>query len=428
MAHLPARSRGPLALTLIAAALCGSALGAQAGRTGTVAELLASPPETAEQVLELTDGLIAIGSPAIPDLLAALGTGELDLLQVGGVLDAFARYSPTAVRSHLTALQRAGLERGGLTDGERLGALLVYGAVGGGEDLRGMVASAAPIDPRKPIAREVQLAFSAALEQTFLRDRETIVHVAPAFNLAHPSLKARLIAGVRGAGLEDGLSVLGRLLGEAPELDLLTLAAIGDLARRSGERIDAELLKSVRSYLSQRDERLVQSAALALAELRDPRAVSDLIGLLDSADANLAATADRALTRIAGRDFHGDQQRWRRWYQEEQDWWRGAEEAVLSDLRSGMTARMARAINEVAAHRLFRRELELSLVEQLNLADPDLVAMACGALGRLGSRAGVRQLASLSDHPDERIASAARNARQQIFGRPLTGASGAAPQ
>jgi hypothetical protein len=133
---------------------------------------------------------------------------------------------------------------------------------------------------------------------------------------------------------------------------------------------------------------------------------------------NKRAVADAALKPIAGRDFRGDVVRWRTWYEAEERWWAEARTRVIDGLRSRAAAHNAQALNEVSEHRLFRRELELLLVERLAAEDPLLVSMACSALGRLGSRAGVHELGELTGHPDPRVADAAREALKRILGGP----------
>jgi HEAT repeat protein len=179
--------------------------------------------------------------------------------------------------------------------------------------------------------------------------------------------------------------------------------------------------------LTSGDERRAQAAAAALAELEDPRAVPDLIALLDSSNANLRESADRALVRTAGRDFRGDRARWQAWYDAEQAWWVGAEAELLASLRSDRDVDVARALNEVAGHRLFRRELEYSLLVELGDDDPSIVATACITLGRLGSRAAAPELEALAAHADPRIAEAARVARRRIPGPPAAAATAQAP-
>ena len=79
---------------------------------------------------------------------------------------------------------------------------------------------------------------------------------------------------------------------------------------------------------------------------------------------------------------------------------------------------MASALNEVASPRLFRRELEYRLLEELADDDPLIVATACITLGRLGSRAAAAGLEALAAHSDPRISQAARVARRRIPGPP----------
>jgi hypothetical protein len=304
---------------------------------------------------------------------------------------------------------------------------LVYGEIGAGEDLRGMVAVAAPIDPRALIAPDLRRAFLEACTQVLVRDERAAGSVRGAFDVAHPSLQAELVAAVKQARPAQALPVFGTLLGVSLELDLLVLSAIGDVARQSSQAIEAELGSAVLHCLTSGDERRAQAAAAALAELEDPRAVPDLIALLDSSNANLRESADRALVRTAGRDFRGDRARWQAWYDAEQAWWVGAEAELLASLRSDRDVDVARALNEVAGHRLFRRELEYSLLVELGDDDPSIVATACITLGRLGSRAAAPELEALAAHADPRIAEAARVARRRIPGPPAAAATAQAP-
>lgn len=426
-------------LTCLVLACVLSPAPARQGTDRTVAALLTEPIGDLAEAEHVGQELAALGTGAIGPLVAVLARGgfepepereperepefeeaegaprvePLDPLRREAVLAGLATLSPSAVRAHLGALHRQ-------QPSERLrcAALEAYGRVAAADDLRSMVTLAAPLDPRELIAPSIRAAFAQALEQLLARDDTALQHVPGAFSVAHPALRAALIDGVRGARREGSLHTLERLLGAGPELDLLALSAIADLARDPDVRVEPGLLDTVRRYLADQDARLVLAAARAAGGLRDARAVPELIELLGAPDPNLRAVADAALKPIAGRDFRGDVVRWRAWYEAEVRWWTEARTRVLEGLRSRAAAHNAQALNEVSEHRLFRRELELTLVERLAVEDPLLVSMACSALGRLGSRAGLHELTGLTGHPDPRVADAAREALQRILGGP----------
>jgi HEAT repeat protein len=419
MLHRPA-----IALSLCLAQATGwAAQQADGPDAGGARALIARAVESEDAALALASDLAELGPAALPELFAILAERdvdadpdarvELDPLSEQALLEALAALPSASVRAHL-----AGLDRPALSDGERRAAIQVYGAIGAGEDLRGLVGVAAPLDPRAPIALELRRAFLEACTAVLARDELATRYVRGAFDVAPPSLKAQLIAALRSRRGEPALRVLGTLLGASAEFDLLALSAIGDLARGREHAAALELGSTVLSYLTGPDERLAQAAAEVLAELEDPRAVPDLIALLDAPQANLRASANRALVRTAGRDLSGDQRQWQSWYDAEQAWWRRHEAGILERLRSQHDAEVARALNEVGAHRLFRRELEYSLIEELDGDDPLILAMACVTLGRLGSRAAAPELEALAEHSDPRVVEAARLALRRIAAPP----------
>ncbi len=61
------------------------------------------------------------------------------------------------------------------------------------------------------------------------------------------------------------------------------------------------------------------SAAIALGEIEDPRSVEPLIALLNDPDSDVNGDAEYVLCKLTGNEFCRDQERWRRWWAENED-------------------------------------------------------------------------------------------------------------
>ncbi len=391
---------GPAARMVLAAVHDpGSQLEALAARLGAL------PPDAVGEVFQILE-------TGVVGPLAGSSEGvELDEQTRSHVLASFALQSPTAVRAYLARL--AGRE---LPESARDTALLVLGEMGTALDVRTVVQLGAAPDPDVPVTRAIRVAATEALARIIARDPKSLWRLSGAFGEAHEGLLAAFPAAIRLAHPPEGLQVLTDLLGLAPEADALILAEIGLFGEAVPGVVDPMTLESVRAYLGRTDARLVHGAALAVRRLDDTRSVPELLRLLGHHDANVRRSADLALRRITGRHFHGDQERWHAWHVEQQRWWWHDAPRLINDLSAGERGVVARALNEMSTHRIYRADLEPALVGALTDLDSGVVVLACSVIGKLGSRSAIPELNELLESPDSTVATAAQGAIRRILG------------
>ena len=71
-------------------------------------------------------------------------------------------------------------------------------------------------------------------------------------------------------------------------------------------------------------------------------------------------------------------------------------------------------MNDLAQHHLYRREVEVELLASLDPVRPELCALMCRVLGRLGSPRAHERLMDLSMERDEWVSNAAQVALENI--------------
>jgi len=367
------------------------------------AELGALPPDSVPQLFEI------LVRGEIPNVAAKPAVIELDPVLRTAVLESFGLRSPKSVRQFLAELAP-------VTPEARRSALAVLAEMARADDVDLILHIASPESLEAPVTREVRDLVTAAFARALERDPRAVWDLHSAYADAHPGLVACIPSALGLAHPPEGLQVLTDLLGQVPEMDPIVLAQIGNFAESVDGEIDPMVTGRVRDHLSNRDPNIVRGAALATLKLDDTLAAPELVRLLRDPDANVRASAELALERISGRDMRGDAQRWEAWYAAELTWRNERGPVCLERLRTRDRAYVAAALNEVAAHRLFRHEFEKAVVATLAWKDPGIVGLACGVIGKLGARRATPELRALSEGSDPAVSGAAEGALRAVLG------------
>lgn len=358
--------------------------------------------------------LVALGPDGIPALCAVLTGQGLDETEAEPVvarpdellLRALRELEPRSVCAFLqvAATGRAPLER-------RLVALRVLEELGDRAGVPVWIATLEELDPVHLLRPYVRGPAEAALASILRRDPRGQMALVDALDDVERPLLPLVAAAVGRAGRPDGADVLERLLGRDPELDVVAIEQIGDLAQR-GHSWRAELaVEGLRRRLSGDDGPRVRAAcARALGQARDVEAFEGLLALCDDPDRRTALAAGWALERLAGRRWPADQRDAAlEWYRARREAWEAVAERLGADLAGDDPARVITAARELVEHPLFAHRAAELATPALAHREPEVASAVCGVLARLGSPRPVPDLvaALARDEPGVRRAAAA---------------------
>lgn len=319
-------------------------------------------------------------------------------------LAALAAVPPAELREGLEVVAERGDEP------ERDAALLAAGVVGDGEHLTLIVQLATPAHGARSHALEARL--EAAVGALLERRPAAARRVGDAFGAAGAYLRPALLRALGRLPAELELETLVELLADPDGDEVAVLLALARCAPRAPPA-DERLRAHVRASLRGGDPRVLQAAARAVAALEDDGALADLVALL-SAEAPVPAAARDALRRLAGVDLGERRGVWEGWLRAERAWWRehGARAGEL--LAGPDPAAAARVVRELAHRRVDRAGAAAALAVGLRRDEPELVRLACAALGQLGERRALPELRSLLDHEDPTVREAAARAARRL--------------
>jgi HEAT repeat protein len=303
----------------------------------------------------------------------------------------------------------------GLSDNECLEAQLLLGAMGSADHLKLLVRVTAARPTGEGLPPELRTGFESALAALLARDPSGMTRL-PALFVESPAALGSAIAGALGRQPSaQATAVLAGLLGRKPGLDPLLLLRLAERGR-PGVREVGDVLERVRTYLGESDPSLLCAAIQALGRLGDEDSVEALIALLRRDDARVRASAIDALSRLTGLGHGSDPRRWAAWFEAESLWWERDASALLVHVERGRGLEFVRASRETLEHRLFPGRIARAFAQALGRAQAEEAELACQALARLRSPAGVPALVEALDHRDARVRNAAWKALRDITG------------
>ncbi|MEW6071986.1 MAG: hypothetical protein AB1726_05225 [Planctomycetota bacterium] len=424
------RNRRRLAAALVGGTLLLAGASPAAGRPkgegddGAVGSAFAAAVRgEAVDPVALADALERIRPAPVPLLFAVLDRGEVRVPALGAglvrhrltaregevVARALAGAPPAALREHLEIV--AG---GPAAARAREIGLRLLGEVGDPADLALLVRLAAPAGGEGRLPHSRREAFEDAAWAVAARAPAGPGILLGLFAGEAPSLRAPLVRAIARSAHGDALRLLVRLLGRDPALDRAILAAVIRRAEWTPLPVDEDVREGVRSYLSAPDPDLVLLAVAAAGKLEDYAAVPILMEAIEAEDPNLRRSAFAALRHITRLTLRSDGDLWNRWYGMESAWWRDEATAAFAALREGEPREVVRAINSLAGRSLERHAVAGALLPCLEREESAVVAAACAALGKLGSRTAERELAGRLWDDDSAVVAAAAGALRAI--------------
>jgi len=270
--------------------------------------------------------------------------------------------------------------------------LWLLGEVGAGRDFELLVQLAAPLSAPDGPSRATVLSFGNATEKILARDPSRLWLVFDLFQKAPRVLRTPLIKAIERLDHEDALILLARMLGRVPEMDALILNSVARRGSEEARPVAEEACLSVRKYLRRGDEREELLAIAALGKIEDYDSVSHLMQLVEDGDKGQKRAAFSALRDITGLSLRFEVDLWSRWYEGEMNWWKDQAQTRFSALAGAERSAVTKAINEISLRRMHRHDLARELLPCLERREPEIVILACRALGLLSSRTVVPDL------------------------------------
>lgn len=197
--------------------------------------------------------------------------------------------------------------------------------------------------------------------------------------------RARVAAAVAKADSPLGLELLGRLVGQYPDISLTVLSGIAGMKCRPD---NGNLAASIRPLMLSESSNLRREAISALGNLHDADSVEEFLALLSGEQAGVAGNAHWALRRLSDLNLPPDPVRWNMWLSSERSWWESEGKRFLSELAEGSEEQILRALHHAALHPLYRAEFEQLLNEHATSSNPEIRAAANRALLALRLRDG----------------------------------------
>jgi len=431
MAALARSALAATGLVLLAAAGAGQAnagvavtpaAAASSGQTADpaweaqiAALLLAARREKPVPGPSVAQRLSGLGEAAAPALLDACSSGRVVLAADRPAEDlALLEAERGAVGAAAALLGREVLlrlaaELGAPTNAvARRRALLGLELAGQAEDLELAVGVARSARQDGLEQTEVQRELERTVAAIAQRDERCDEHLHRLLEQADDWIATSVVRGMACAQRPDVLLALAIELDHSPRLEPLILSALPRAASNLPTPYDLRVLEPVRERLSSTDTLVQRAAAAVAAYLEDFEALPALIGLLDSGDAGLRATALEALRHTSRRTYGPQPQAWTAWLERERQWYDRRVPVLGEDLVRADVGRALAALRELSAHRYRRHDLARLAVQALDHQDARVRSAACAALARLGSGASIAALCARLDDGEIEVARAAQ--------------------
>ena len=395
--------------------LCAGQAGAQKGSFGVRAETVAilGRLKRGADLVSAKEQLLRLGLAALPDLFDILSQGTLP---IEGDAPPLSLSQRVALQGALLGYPRAELltllgrlVRRSSAERERMAALELLARAGKKADLKLALELSVLPGSEEPPGPELRAALENSLSGIAARDPAALRALADYFARAHPAVHSTIGAVLARHGGEQAAELLTGILGSAGTgADALLLFEIAGLGPEARSSADLVALEKVRGYLGHPDGGLASLACLAVEHLGDHAAVPELIVLLEHSDQNVQRNAYRVLMALTRLSLECDPAPWMEWLDRSLDWWELRSEPCRDALLSGSASEAALAVREIAEQRLFLDRVAELLVPALERPEPDIVQLACRALGATRLPAARAALFGLRDHPDARVAETAR--------------------
>lgn len=418
--------------------LIGQALGASPDQ----GEALSAEETDAVRLLRTLRDPEALPADVLGPELAALGPGIvgclLGVLESGSVPGVDGQGRQTLSESQSAVLLRGLTELGRptvlpyvteryeepATPGERSAAILVFGAVGEGSELRLMLDVAiAPEEvegePVEVMDATVAAALRSSVTMLLTREPRSFRELDNAWSALPNFVLGELVLGVGATHDPRALAFMDDVFERSPEMRERILSQVPLLGASEERAINDSLASKILVQLNSEQESTLRAACLALGGLEDSRCVPRLVELLGEGPPAVAQSAHWALGKLLNRQASASFGAWRAWLRDEQRWLREEEPTLLRQLRSAHEEEVLAALRAFSPRRLNRHELAIEVGVVLTDPSERVRQMACIVLAELGSRWSIRDLCGALDDQSDAVREAAQRALQVITGQNL---------
>jgi HEAT repeat protein len=387
---------------------------------GVVSGLQRARDPKAPERPELAKQIAKLGPPAIPVLAEILESGRLpsadserplrtNIYQEEILLKALECLGSRASLRQLEArMASSGAEPA------RVALLKGYGALGTYENVARILelgaGSSVEVDESDGPAR-------AALASLLQRDPLGVPRLSMLWRRCPPALVSQVLFALGDARDGRALKLAANALEIKPEFLPLVAAQIQRIGRSPQAEVNIDLAEDLRRELDGKAPQLQATILQALAALEDPLALPSFVEGLGSSEIGVRAAALWSLERVSALRLGSSPEGWERWLRAETEWFDKEYPRLLTELKAYEPSRTAAAIRDLAPHRAHRNEIAVEIATVLQHPKPSLRALACRALGELGSVDALPSLVPLLHDDDPEVVTAAREALCKITHR-----------
>jgi HEAT repeat protein len=301
----------------------------------------------------------------------------------------------------------------------KLACMRVLGKLGSAQGLPLLFNTASKEGAKALRYRSVASAFEQALGDILSNDRQAFAVLESRVNELAPELLTLAIEATRRADRPEGVAFLLSVLGQTVELDIASLEASADLARRFPWRVTVDPRRQMRERLRDQSALVRRAAAIATGRIHDTEAFELLVLMLADPDPQVVRAAEWSLCLMTGESQLDTAEEWRRWHELEDKWWSTEGARLRLELEADDPRRVTAAAGRLS-RRPFQRDLvALYICDVLPQQVPAAVADLCGVLAQIESSSAVPTLVDLLFDKNARVRSGAGSALMKITGRSL---------
>ncbi len=269
----------------------------------------------------------------------------------------------------------------------------------------------------KAIPRDAHRSYGTALARWIHRDPEAVSHFPELVKTVHPSLLRISIEALRGGEDEAALSAMCRSLGVHARYDATLLMEIADQSKTARRPAATEVLANIRPFVTSLDPNCALEAVSALGRLDDVGAVESLIAQMKSDSPTMRSRAKEALEILADERIGSDASAWANWFVAATEWHETVAPEVTLRLRNGPVTQRSQALLEFARYRVFRHDLDETIIEALKDRDEGIVIIACAVLGHYATVPATNALVEALDAESVKVRKAALEALHRSTGK-----------
>lgn len=268
-----------------------------------------------------------------------------------------------------------------------------------------------------PVPRDSHRTFGSALARWIHRDGEALAYFPQLVQAIHPSLLRTSIEILRAGAPDAALGAMGRSLGLNPSFDPILLMEIADHSKTASRPADPTTLAQVRPYISSINPNCALEAVSAVGRLDDVGSIEGLIEQMKSGSSAMQSRAKEGLEKLADERLGSDASAWANWFAAAIEWHRTVAPEVTRSLRSALVSERSRALLELARYRVFRHDLDESVIQCLGDSDEGVVVIACAVLGHYATASSTSALVDTLEAKSVQVRKAALDALHRATGK-----------